>query len=62
MFTGYRTITLAVAITAIGAIQGMDFAALLPDDPQLVGWIVTGIGIAMAILRKLTTTPLGEKK
>jgi hypothetical protein len=60
-FKGYRTLALAVAVTAVGAIQGMDFYVLLPDDPKTVGWITTGLGIAMAILRKMTTTAIGEK-
>lgn len=61
MLTGYRTLGLAVAVTAVGAVQGLDFATLLPNDPQTVGWLVTGLGIAAAILRLLTTTPVGKK-
>lgn len=55
---GFRTIILAVAVTAVGAVQATDFVQLIPDDPQTVGWIMTGLGVAMALLRQLTTTPL----
>ena len=56
---GYRTIIVAIGITVIGALQGLDWVHLLPDNPQAVGAVTTGIGIAMAILRLMTSTPVG---
>ena len=58
--TGYKTLIVAALVAAVGAIQGLDIAALIPDDPRTAGWIVTGLGVVMGVLRFLTTTPIGK--
>ena len=61
MMKGFRTISLAVAVTAIGAVQGMDFVQLIPNNPMVAGWLTAGLGVAMMVLRWLTTGPIGTK-
>lgn len=57
--TGYKTLIVAAAVAVVGALQGLDIAALIPNDPQTAGWIVTGLGVVMGILRFMTSTPVG---
>lgn len=57
---GWRTVIVAALIAAVGALQGLDWVHLIPNDPQAVGWVITGLGIVMAILRTLSTTPVGK--
>lgn len=54
---GKKTAIVALLITIVGAIQGFDWATLI-DNPQTVGWVVSGLGIVMFALRTVTTTPL----
>lgn len=61
MLTGYKTALVAVAVTLVGALQGLNWAELLPTDPQMVGWVTAGIGAAMFVLRMLTGTEIGKK-
>jgi hypothetical protein len=61
MFTGYRTVLLGAVITVVGALQGLDWAALIPHNPQAAGWVVSGIGVVMTVLRFVTSTPVGTK-
>lgn len=60
--TGWRTIIVGALVAAVGALQGADFTQVLPNDPQIQGWIVTGLGAIMLVLRFLTTTPVGGSK
>jgi hypothetical protein len=59
--TGYKTAIFAVGVAVVGALQGLDWASLIPTDPRVVGWVVSGLGIAAFILRWFTTTPIGSK-
>ena len=61
MLTGYRTVLLGAVVTVVGALQGLDWAALIPNNPQAAGWVVSGIGVAMTVLRFVTSTPVGTK-
>lgn len=62
MLKGYRTLIFSVALAIVGALQGLDWASLLPDNPQAVGWVITVIGVTAAALRAVTTGPLGPPK
>jgi hypothetical protein len=61
MLKGYRTLIVAASIAVIGALQGLDWVSLLPGNSQSAGWVVTGLGIAMMVLRTITTTPVATK-
>jgi len=54
---GSRTALFALLLTVLGALQGFDWITLV-DDPSVVGWIGTGIGVAVFALRSITSTPL----
>jgi len=56
MLKGWKTLTVALAITVFGALEAFDFTAFLTAD--IAGYVTTGIGIVMFVLRALTTTPL----
>lgn len=60
MLDGYKTALAAVAVAVVGALQGLDWASLIPNDPQTVGWIVSGIGVVMFVLRTVTKTGIGK--
>lgn len=62
MLSGWKTIIVGALVALVGSLQGMDFASVLPNDPQTVGWIGTGLGLAMIVLRFLTTGPAGGAK
>lgn len=59
---GWKTIIVGALVAAVGALQGMDFTQVLPNDPQTQGWIVTGLGAVMLVLRFLTSGPVGGTK
>lgn len=61
MLTGYKTIIVGAALTILGAIQGLDWAHII-TNPTAAGWVVSGIGVVMMILRALTTTPVATPK
>jgi len=56
-----RTAIVSLALMIFGAIQGFDWATLI-DNPQHVGWLVSGIGVAMFALRAITDSPMFSKK
>jgi hypothetical protein len=58
---GYRTLIISAAIAVVGALQGLDWISLLPANPRAAGWAVTVLGIAMMVLRAITTTPVATK-
>lgn len=61
MLTGYKTAIVATLIAVFGALQGLDWVNLI-TNPQIAGWVATGIGVVMFILRAMTKTPLGQSK
>ena len=56
MLTGKKTVIVSLLITIFGALESFDFTQLLGGD--IAGYVVTGIGIIMFVLRALTTTPI----
>lgn len=57
---GWKTAIASVLVAAVGAAQGLDWIDLV-SDPQTAGWVVAGLGAAMAFLRSITTTPMFKK-
>lgn len=57
--TGYRTVIVAALVAVVGALQGLNFVELIPEDPNAAGWIVTGLGVVMGVLRFMTSTSVG---
>ena len=53
---GFRTIALSIVLAAYGVIQ----VAEAPKDYD--GWVKLGFAVAFAILRVITTTPIGESE
>ena len=60
--TGYKTVIVAALIAVVSALQGLNFADLIPNDPQTVGWVTSGLGLVMFVLRWFTSTPIGGNK
>ena len=58
---GYRTVIVAVLIAVLGALQGLDWVHLLPDNAEEAGWIVSVLGFVMMALRFMTDSALGKK-
>lgn len=56
--TGWRTLIFSVLVAIVGVLSATDWVQLLGSTKA--GFIVTGIGVVSAILRVMTTTPLGE--
>lgn len=61
MLKGKRTALVALALMIVGAVQGFDWATIV-SDPTAVGWIGTGIGALMFVLRAITDSPILESK
>ncbi len=56
-FKGNKTRLFGTAILILGVVQ--QYAReVIPAEWQ--GWALTGIGVAIIVLRELTTTPPGE--
>lgn len=58
MMKGWKTIILGVAVAAAGALQAVelvDWIALVGEESA--GAIMTGIGVAVTVLRFFTNTP-----
>ena len=52
------TVWAAAILALLGTAQGFDWAHLVPNNPQLVGWIGDGIAVLMFALRLKTTQPV----
>ena len=55
---GWKTILLAVAVVAIGALEALDWTNIITGDNA--PFIISGLGIIFAYLRKITNTPVGK--
>ena len=56
---GWRTIGLNLAVTGFGALEAMDWTAVLGNEKA--GYALAAIGIANMVLRTVTTAPVGQK-
>ena len=55
MLKGWKTFIVALAVAVFGALESFDFTQFLDQD--IAGYVVTGIGVVMFVLRALTSTP-----
>ena len=58
MLKGNRTRIFGVLISSLGVLQ-MYAREIIPTEYQ--GLVLTGVGIAIIVLRELTTTPPGKR-
>ncbi|GEM_PF-1370340 len=56
---GWRTFAFALLLATLGVAEATDWAQLVPDGPNK-GWYLFAIGLAVAWLRFITTTPPGR--
>ena len=56
-----RTMWLALALAAVGALQTQADLFGMWLSPEMQGLATIGLGVAVAVLRVLTTTPLDER-
>jgi hypothetical protein len=57
---GYRTLIFSLAVAVVGVLQTFDWASVVPAEHA--GAALTIVGIAAAILRVFTSTPIGAKE
>lgn len=57
MLTGKRTALFGLVLVVLGALQGFDWITLV-TDPTVAGRIVAGIGVAVMVLRAMTSTEM----
>jgi hypothetical protein len=57
---GYRTLLFSIAVAVVGVLQSFDWATIVA--PEQAGIALTVVGVAGAILRFLTSTPVGAKE
>jgi hypothetical protein len=56
---GWRTLLLSVALAVIGVLQTADWATIIA--PSAVGPMMLWLSAAVAVLRVLTSTPVGRR-
>ena len=56
---GWKTMCVAGVTAALGFIQSTDLGKII-TDPRVMGYVLLSVGIIMAILRTVTTTPVGQ--
>ena len=57
--TGWRTLIASGIVAALGVLQGLDWVTLV-TTPSSFGWTAAGGAILFAVLRAITTTPIGQ--
>jgi hypothetical protein len=57
---GYRTLIFSLAVAAVGVLQTFDWATVVPPDKA--GIALTAVGVVSAVLRFLTSSPVGAKE
>ncbi len=57
---GYRTLLFSLAVAIVGVLQSFDWASVVP--PEHAGIALTIVGVAGAVLRFFTSTPVGAKE
>lgn len=60
MIKGWRTVAIAAAVGAVGAVQALDWATLVNEET--VPWVLMVLSGVMLVLRKLTNTPVGKSE
>ena len=60
--TGYRTLAFSLLLSIAGVFQAFNWATIIPQNQSWSGTVMIGIGAAVALLRTITTTPIGVSK
>ncbi len=53
---GWKTLFFAVVLALIGVLEQFDFTTIFDGDNQ--GWIISGIGLIVGLLRSITKKPM----
>lgn len=53
--TGFKTFATSIAVMAIGVLEQLDITTIIPD--QYDGIAIAAVGLVMALLRLVTSTP-----
>ena len=61
MLKGKRTALFSLLLGVLGLLQGFAFALFI-ENPRIVGFLVSGIGLFTYILRMLTTPIYKDKE
>ena len=64
MFKGYKTMTFGAAITVLPILDMIFNAGIIQSFFSQFAWgetAISGIGLAMMVLRYFTTTPVGKQ-
>ena len=56
---GWKTLLLSLAMAIVGVLQSADWATIV--EPGQVGPAMLVTGVAVAVLRAVTDTPIGKK-
>ena len=56
---GWKTLIFGAALAVFGVMESFDWTSVVSEGTA--GYIVTGIGVAVMVLRALTTTPVLKK-
>ena len=59
MLKGWKTLMFSVATALFGVAQMTDWGSVI-QNPKVAGAVLTGVGVANALLRAITTTPIGS--
>lgn len=55
---GFKTLIVAITTAIFGVLESFDFTNVI--DGSNAGFIIAGLGVIFAWLRKVTTTALGD--
>jgi hypothetical protein len=58
---GWKTLGFAVALAFCGVLQAFDWTTVIPQDKGWTGVAMIAVGTVIAVLRYVTTTPIGTK-
>ncbi len=59
---GWKTLSFALAVAVAGVAQTFDWATVVPQDKTWSGIAMIAVGGAIAALRAMTSTPIGQGK
>ena len=62
MMTGYKTLLFSLLVAGAGVLQTFDWITVVPQEKTWSGIVMVALGAAIAGLRALTTTPIGQSK
>lgn len=59
---GWKTLAFSLLLAGVGVVQTFDWVTIVPQDKTWTGVVMMAIGGAIAALRYVTTTPIGQSK